>query len=334
MIECKNLVKIYAQTGVDVMALQGLDLHVEKGEMIGIVGESGSGKSTLLNILGGLDQPTAGSVEVAGQNLSTIDEAELDHYRCNQVGFIWQQTTRNLTPYLSAQDNVELPIRLTQVTEDQRETRAEELLKMVGLAERAHHLPSQLSGGEQQRVAIALALANQPGLLLADEPTGELDSDTALRIYGLLKEINQTFGTTIVIVSHDATIWKHVDRVVAIRDGKTSTETSRALGKDPVQAEEETFVRTEELLMVDAAGRVQIPKLALQQSKIGNRVRVEVQEGSVILHAVEGHHREVEPDDEDEETTVLFEEEPLPEAVQKEGAWKEKIVAWFQRRKL
>lgn len=205
---------------------------------------------------------------------------------------------------------------------------------MVGLAERAHHLPSQLSGGEQQRVAIALALANQPGLLLADEPTGELDSDTALRIYGLLKEINQTFGTTIVIVSHDATIWKHVDRVVAIRDGKTSTETSRALGKDPVQAEEETFVRTEELLMVDAAGRVQIPKLALQQSKIGNRVRVEVQEGSVILHAVEGHHREVEPDDEDEETTVLFEEEPLPEAVQKEGAWKEKIVAWFQRRKL
>lgn len=332
MIECKNLVKIYSQTGVEVVALQGLDLHVEKGEMIGIVGESGSGKSTLLNILGGLDQPTAGSVEVAGQNLNKIDETDLDHYRCMQVGFVWQQTTRNLTPYLSARDNVELPMRLTQRSEEQRQAHALDLLEMVGLAERAHHLPSQLSGGEQQRVAIALALANQPALLLADEPTGELDSSTASVIYNLLKEVNQTFGTTIVIVSHDANVWKHVDRVVAIRDGKTSTETTRVLEKDPAQTEEK-LVRTEELLMVDNAGRVQIPKSALQQSHIGSRVRVEVLEGSVILHAVEGHQREAEAIEEDEEAAVLFEEEPLPELDERKNGWKERIVSWFQRRK-
>lgn len=332
MIECKNLVKIYSQTDVDVVALQGLDLHVDAGEMIGIVGESGSGKSTLLNMLGGLDQPTAGSVEVAGQNLIKIDEAELDHYRCTQVGFIWQQTTRNLTPYLSAQENVELPMRLTQRSEAQRQTRARDLLEMVGLAERSHHLPSQLSGGEQQRVAIALALANQPALLLADELTGELDSGTALTIYNLLKEVSQTFDTTIVIVSHDTNVWKHVDRVVAIRDGKTSTETARVFEIDPAHTEEK-LVRTEELLMVDNAGRVQIPKLALEQSRIGSRVRVESQEGKVVLHSVEGHQREAESIDSNEETIILFEEEPLPELEQKEGGWKAKIVSWFQRRK-
>lgn len=331
MIDCKNLVKIYSQTGVDVVALQGLDLHVDAGEMIGIVGESGSGKSTLLNMLGGLDQPTAGSVEVAGQNLVQISEAELDQYRCTQVGFIWQQTTRNLTPYLSALDNVELPMRLTRRSEEERRTRALELLEMVGLAERLHHLPGQLSGGEQQRVAIALALANQPALLLADEPTGELDSGTALTIYTLLKEINQTFGTLVVIVSHDSNVWKHVDRVVAIRDGKTSTETTRVFEKGPAQTEEK-LVRTEELLMVDSAGRVQIPKLALEQSRIGSRVRVEVQEGSVILHSVEGHQREKEPSGPEEEVPILFEEEPLPELEQR--GWKEKVLSWFQRRKL
>jgi len=248
------------------------------------------------------------------------------------VGFIWQQTTRNLTPYLNAQDNVELPMCLTQRSEAQRQTRARDLLEMVGLAERSHHLPSQLSGGEQQRVAIALALANQPALLLADELTGELDSGTALTIYNLLKEVSQTFGTTIVIVSHDTNVWKHVDRVVAIRDGKTSTETARVFKIDPAQTEEK-LVRTEELLMVDNAGRVQIPKLALEQSRIGSRVRVEAQEGKVVLHSVEGHQREAEPIESDEETIILFEEEPLPELEQKEGGWKEKIVSWFQRRK-
>jgi ABC-type lipoprotein export system ATPase subunit len=330
MIDCENLVKIYTQTGVDIVALQGLDLQVNPGEMIAIVGESGSGKSTLLNMIGGLDRPTAGKVTVAGQDLQKISEKELDHYRCTEVGFIWQQTTRNLTPYLSAQENVELPMRLTTRSAAQRKTRARELLTLVGLTERAHHRPEQLSGGEQQRVAIALALANQPALLLADEPTGELDSITALSIYNLLKEINQNDDTTIVIVSHDPGIWKHVGRVVAIRDGKTSTETTRVLKASSEQSEEPSE-HSEELLMVDTAGRVQIPKLALEQTRIGSRVRVEVQENSVILHAVEGYQREVRKETADERMPVLIEEEPLPE--HEHSGWKKKIFSWFKRRK-
>ncbi|MDY7029566.1 MAG: ABC transporter ATP-binding protein [Spirochaetota bacterium] len=328
MIVCENLVKIYTQTGVDVIALQGLDLNVEQGEMIGIVGESGSGKSTLLNVVGGLDRPTAGNVSVAGQDLLKMREKDLDGYRCTQVGFVWQQTTRNLTPYLSARENVELPMRLTSRTAPERQTRALELLDMVGLAERAHHLPGQLSGGEQQRVAIALGLANQPGLLLADEPTGELDTMTSLSIYDLFKSVNRAFGTTIVIVSHDPNIWRHVDRVVAIRDGKTSTETTRIVENDPAQSKEYTE-HTEALLMVDTAGRVQIPKLALEQSRIGSRVRVEVQGDSVTLYAVEGYRRVVEDADSEDEIPVLMEEDPLPEDGR--SGWKDKIKAWIRR---
>lgn len=329
MIQCENLVKIYAQTGVDVVALQGLDLSVESGEMVGIVGESGSGKSTLLNVLGGLDRPSAGKAVVAGQDLLKLREVELDHYRCMQVGFIWQQTTRNLTPYLSALENVELPMRLTERTAIQRKTRAKELLEMVGLAERAYHRPAQLSGGEQQRVAIAVALANEPTLLLADEPTGELDTATAGSIYELLKSVNQTYHTTILIVSHDPTIQRHVGRVVAIRDGKTSTETVRVVETDGMEQATATIPQFEELLMLDNAGRVQIPKEALERSRIGSRVRVEVQEERVILHAVEGYRREVAAKEASEET-ILIEEEPLPEP--KRNAWRHRLWAWMHRR--
>lgn len=314
MIQCENLVKIYTQTGVDVVALQGLDLSVESGEMVGIVGESGSGKSTLLNVLGGLDRPSAGKTEVAGKDLLKLRETELDHYRCTQVGFVWQQTTRNLTPYLSALENVELPMRLTERTAAQRQTRAFELLEMVGLVSRADHRPAQLSGGEQQRVAIAVALANDPALLLADEPTGELDSATASRIYELFKTVNQTYHTTILIVSHDPAIQRYVGRVVAIRDGKTSTETVRV--EDPTQIAQAVSItpRFEELLMLDNAGRVQIPGEVLENLGIGGRVRLEVKDGSVMLHAVEGYRRETAPP---EEVTLVEEiflpEEPLPE---------------------
>ena len=217
---------------------------------------------------------------------------ELDHYRCTQVGFVWQQTTRNLTPYLSALENVELPMRLTERTAIQRKTRAKELLEIVGLGNRAYHRPAQLSGGEQQRVSIAVALANEPTLLLADEPTGELDTATAHSIYEMLKFVNQTYHTTILIVSHDPTIQRHVGRVVAIREWKTSTETVQVAEADRT---EQSVPPTpfEELLMLDNAGRVQIPKQALEQSRIGSRVRVEVQPDCVILHAVEGYRREV-----------------------------------------
>jgi len=330
MILCENLVKIYTQTGVDVVALQGLDLSVESGEIVGIVGESGSGKSTLLNVLGGLDRPSAGKAVVAGKDLLKLREVEQDHYRCMQVGFVWQQTTRNLTPYLSALENVELPMRLTERTTSQRKTRAKELLEMVGLAKRAYHRPAQLSGGEQQRVAIAVALANEPTLLLADEPTGELDTATAHNIYELLKSINQTYHMTILIVSHDPTIQRHVGRVVAIRDGKTSTETVRVADAERTEAQSlQPATQFEELLMLDNAGRVQIPKEALQRSRIGNRVRVEVQDERVILHAVEGYQREAAATDVVEET-ILVEEEPLPEP--KSSAWREQLWKWVRRR--
>lgn len=329
MIQCENLVKIYTQTGVDVVALQGLDLTVEVGEMVGIVGESGSGKSTLLNVLGGLDRPSAGKVMVADQDLLKLREVDLDNYRCMQVGFVWQQTTRNLTPYLSAMENVELPMRLTERTTVQRKTHANELLELVGLAERAHHRPAQLSGGEQQRVAIAVALANQPTLLLADEPTGELDTVTARTIFELLKYVNQTYNTTILIVSHDPTIQRHVGRVVAIRDGKTSTETKRLAEAERAVEAVETTPHYEELLMLDNAGRVQIPKAALNRSRIGSRVRVEVQNESVILHAVEGYRREaVEMEDIDE--AILVEEDPVPEAKRK--AWLDRLLQGMRRR--
>ncbi len=325
MIQCENLVKIYTQTGVEVVALQGLDLSVADGEMIGIVGESGSGKTTLLNVLGGLDRPSAGKVQVGGQDLLKMTERELDGYRCTQVGFVWQQTTRNLTPYLTALENVELPMRLTSSSVTERRTRSEELLATIGLGERRYHLPGQLSGGEQQRVAIAVALANQPALLLADEPTGEMDTATALDIYGMLKKINRTFGTMVLIVSHDPGISQHVGRVVMIRDGKTSTETVRVEPASPItpvhtEKPQPTF---EELLMLDSAGRVQIPREVLETLGIGGRVRLDVREDGVLLKAVDGHRRttiSVKEQFEDEE--IFIRDEPLDE---------KKTIPLFQR---
>jgi ABC-type lipoprotein export system ATPase subunit len=331
MIQCESLVKIYTQTGVDVVALQGLDLSVESGEMIGIVGESGSGKSTLLNVLGGLDQSSAGKAEVAGKSLLKLRETELDHYRCTQVGFVWQQTTRNLTPYLSALENVELPMRLTERTAAQRRKRAFELLEMIGLVRRAHHHPAQLSGGEQQRVAIAVALANEPVLLLADEPTGELDTATASHIYELFKTVNRTCHTTILIVSHDLTIQRYVGRVVAIRDGKTSTETVRVSESTQIAQAATITPRFEELLMLDNAGRVQIPGEVLENLGIGGRVRLEVKDGSVMLHAVAGYRREAAvPEEVTWVQEIFLPEEPLRGEHQLKAS--ERIRRLFTRR--
>ena len=226
-ILCENLVKIYRVANLELVALQGLDLIVERGEMLGIIGPSGSGKSTLMNILGGLDRPSAGRVLVEGRDLRKIPDAALDGYRRTTVGFIWQQSSRNLVPYLTAEENVTLPMTFAGATPREKSQRAKELLDAVGLSARRRHRLAQMSGGEQQRVAIAVALANRPKLLLGDEPTGEMDTTTALAIYDLLRELNRRYDLTTCIVSHDQTIARHVDRVVAIRDGKTSTETIR-----------------------------------------------------------------------------------------------------------
>jgi ABC-type lipoprotein export system ATPase subunit/bifunctional DNA-binding transcriptional regulator/antitoxin component of YhaV-PrlF toxin-antitoxin module len=286
LIICENLVKIYSlhQEGgasVEVQALQGLDITVSQGEMLGIVGASGSGKSTLLNVLGGLDRPTGGRAWVGKRNLGTLSESALNEYRRDEVGFVWQHGTRNLIPYLTALENVELPLTLSgQVGRRSRE-RATELLKLVGLDERMDHRLDELSGGEQQRVAISIALANNPSLLLADEPTGELDTATAQTIYDLLRDLNKRLGLTMVIVSHDPGIALHVDRVVAVRDGKLASETIRVQRSDGGD-------HHVELAVLDSAGRLQLPREYLEQFNINRRVLIETTEQGILIRKPEG----------------------------------------------
>ncbi len=295
LIVCENLVKIYrlnhdlpGKSGggsVEVQALQGLDIVVPEGEMLGIVGASGSGKSTLLNVLGGLDRPTGGRALVGKQDLGQLSPRALDQYRRQTVGFVWQQGSRNLIPYLTALENIELPLTLSGQVGRLMHRRALELLDRVGLHERMDHRLEELSGGEQQRVAVAIALANQPKLLLADEPTGELDTATAQTIYDLLHSLNKDLGLTMVIVSHDPGIARHVDRVVAVRDGKLESETVRVQKAD---SEEHHLV---ELAVVDAAGRLQIPREYLEQFHIRRRVQVELTEQGILIRPPEREHR-------------------------------------------
>ncbi len=278
LIVCESLIKVYSIAGLEVQALQGLDLTVAPGELMGIVGASGSGKSTLLNILGGLDRPTAGRVWVDNRNLLTLSDAAMDVYRRQTVGFIWQQVTRNLVPYLSALENVQMPLLLSGRLAGGTRRRAEDLLKLVGLADRQHHHLEQLSGGEQQRVAIAVALVNQPKLLLADEPTGEVDNATAQVIYDTFRNLNRELGLTILIVSHDAGIARHVNRVVAVRDGKLASETVRRASA--TGAHEHEVV---EWVVLDAAGRLQVPKDYLQQFGIRRRVQLELRDDGILI---------------------------------------------------
>ncbi len=280
-IHCEDLFKIYKTDDLEVVALRGLDLRVARGEMMAIVGASGSGKSTLLNILAGLDQPSAGRVTVGERDLLTTDEADLVNYRRVEVGFVWQQTGRNLIPYLTAEQNVEVPMMLEGRSRSEARERAVSLLDQVGLAEKRAHRPQELSGGEQQRVAIAVALANDPPLLLADEPTGELDSTTADEVFEVLRTLNRDLGVTIVIVTHDRQITQRVDRVVAMRDGRTSTELVRH-----VQFARGTGGNVDEFAVVDRSGRLQIPRDYLEQLDIGARARVELA----------GDHVEVRPE--------------------------------------
>ncbi len=282
-IQCKDLFKIYKIADLEVVALRGLDLSVDAGEVVAIVGASGSGKSTLMNILAGYDTPSAGGVTVGGTDLLQMGGAGAEEYRRTQIGFIWQQTSRNMFPYLSTLENVALPMMLTDVPVRDRTDRAKELIELVGLGHRMDHTPDKLSGGEQQRVAIAIALANHPPLLLADEPTGELDDATAAEILDLFGEVNHRLGTTIVIVTHDPEIAYKVGRVVLIRDGKLSTEIRRKVTFRRLTGAADTEGALEEFILVDASGRVQIPKEYLEQLKIGERAVAEVENGKVTL---------------------------------------------------
>jgi len=289
-IVCDNLVKIYKVAELEVVALQGLDLTVRAGELMGIVGASGSGKSTLMNVLGGLDRPSAGRAWVDGKDLLKLSNAELNQYRRSEVGFVWQHGARNLIPYLNAFENVKLPMTLAGRAGRSVNSQAKALLDVVGLTDRMHHKLSELSGGEQQRVAIAVALANNPKLLLADEPTGELDSTTALTIYELFNHLNREFGLTTLIVSHDPGIARHVHRVVAIRDGKLASETVRSKSSNDASEaggqmgdESEREDVFEELTVLDSAGRLQIPKEFLEQFGITGRARLELTEDGILV---------------------------------------------------
>jgi ABC-type lipoprotein export system ATPase subunit len=290
VIVCENLVKIYKTKDIEVLALQGLDLLIERGEVMAIIGNSGSGKSTLLNMIGGLDRPSAGRLFVDGKDLFKATEKDLVAYKTNTVGFVWQNNARNLIPYLTALENVMMPMQFnTQERIDNKTARAKELLEMMGIGQRAGHRLSQLSGGEQQRVAIALALANHPRLLLADEPTGSVDSRTSDAILDMFRTVNKSLGTTVVIVTHDRQISKKVERVVAIRDGKTSSEfvmkqsyAAQLAGLEGFQGGDQV-----ELAVLDRAGRVQIPREYLDKMNLTeNRLHIHMDEkGRLILSA-------------------------------------------------
>ncbi len=288
MILADNLVKIYKTAELEVLALQGLDLQVERGELLAIIGNSGSGKSTFLNMLGGLDTPSAGKLFVDGKNLFTMTEKQLVEYKRDTVGFVWQNNARNLLPYLSALENVMTPMQFG--AEKNKKEQALKLLDMVGMSHKKASRLNQLSGGEQQRIAIAIALANQPKLLLADEPTGSVDRRTADYILDVFRHLNRDEGQTIVIVTHDVALSKQVQRVVAIRDGKFSSE--RIL-KEQYSLEGATAINwkdeetQEEYAIIDRAGRIQIPKDMLTEAGIvDNKLKMEVKDGKIILEKV------------------------------------------------
>lgn len=289
IVECDNLVKIYKTRDIEVLALQGLDLSVKRGELMAIIGNSGCGKSTFLNMLGALDHPNAGKLYVDGKNLFKMTEKELVEYKRSTVGFVWQNNARNLLPWLPAWQNVQTPMLFG--TMKQRKERALELLDLVGLANKANAKVMQLSGGEQQRIAIAIALANNPKILLADEPTGSVDSKTASYIFDVFRRLNQQ-GLTIIIVTHDRALSQRVNRVVAMRDGKMASEMvmteSYRLKLEQTGGFQDFTADTsdsqEEFAVLDRVGRVQISNGLLEKAGIeSRRVRMYAEDDRIII---------------------------------------------------
>ena len=290
MIECENLVKIYKTEDIEVLALQGLDLVVEKGEFMAMIGKSGSGKSTLLNLLGGLDYPTAGKLTVDGVDLTKITRKGLINYKRNTVGFVWQNNARNMLPYLTAVENIMLPMNFSGTAK--KRAKAEELIELVGLSKRKNNKLAELSGGEAQRVAIAIALCNDPSVLLADEPTGAVDTRTSDMIFDLFRELNRSRGITIVTVTHDRRLSGKVDRVVNIRDGKTSSEFIRNISyareleamQQAANAERSEKTHTE-MLVLDRAGRLQLPAEYISGLKLPTpgRVLADIEDGKIVI---------------------------------------------------
>ena len=286
MIQSENLVKIYKTKDIEVMALQGLDLIVEQGELMSIIGNSGSGKSTLLNMIGGLDRPSAGKLYVDGKDLFKLNEKGLVNYKQSTVGFVWQNNARNLFPYLTALQNVQVPMLFDNVRKNKE--KALEMLELVGMSHKKNSRLSQLSGGEQQRIAIAIALANSPKLLLADEPTGSVDAKTSSFILDMFRKLNQEMNLTIVIVTHDVNLSKKVNRVVMIRDGKTSSERILKQSYEKKLSEISGFTEPEgvheEYVVLDRTGRLQLPREILEEMGIeGNKVKLELIDNKIVI---------------------------------------------------
>lgn len=280
-IECSDLVRIFSAEGVEVQALQGLTLTVEKGELLAIVGASGSGKSTLLSILSGLDVPTAGRASVAGHDLLAMSSAERTRYRRHTVGFVWQQTARNLLPYFTAAQNIALALAVARAPRSARAARIDELLTLLGIADLAGRRPEQMSGGQQQRVAIAVALANEPEVLFADEPTGELDEGNSQLVFDAMREVNQRLGVTVLIVTHDQDVSSQVRRTVQIRDGRLATEVLRSTRTDEFGVES---LHAQEFAVLDKVGRLQLPQEYLTKLSLKDLVRLELEPDHVQVH--------------------------------------------------
>jgi ABC-type lipoprotein export system ATPase subunit len=296
-ILCDNLVRIYRAEGLEVVALQGLDLEVQPGELVALVGASGSGKSTLLGILSGLDTPSAGLARVAGHDLGTMAGRERLEYRRRTVGFLFQQAAANLLPYLTAAENVELPMLLAGVRGRERATRAHRTLEVLGIADCADRRPGQLSGGQQQRVALGVAVANRPRVLLADEPTGELDSRSSDEVFEAIRLANSEFGTTTLVVTHDPLVSEQVARTVGIRDGRTSTEVLR---HDEVGADGAVGRVAEEYAVLDRAGRLQLPKAFTTTLAMRDRVRLGLERDHIGVWPTESPGRPGARDEEEQ----------------------------------
>ena len=272
VIQTENLIKIHKQGNLEVVALQGLDFTMDEGEFISVVGKSGSGKSTLLTILAGFDRPSAGRVTVAERDLTDLNPKDLTRFYRRDVGFVWQDFTRNLVPYLKARANVELPMLLAGVGGRKRKKRALALLDAVGLRNSAYAEVRTMSGGEQQRLALCVALAVGPKLLLADEPTGELDTETSLEIYELLRGLSHQGGLSVLVVTHDVALAQRTDRIVRIADGRIATHGRKG---------------QEELVAIDQRGIVQIPRDMLIETGIGDHVRVKLIDDGILLQSEE-----------------------------------------------
>ena len=284
-IECRDLFKIFKKADLEVVALRGVDMEVEPGEMVAIVGASGSGKSTLLNILSGLDRPSAGQVRVGRRDLLNISDQELVEYRRLEVGFVWQATARNLVPYLTARENIELPQAIAGKDKAVRRARSLDLLSVLDMEDKADRRIHQLSGGEQQRLAIAIGMANNPPLLLADEPTGELDTQMASQVFRLLREINRIYRVTVVVVTHHPGVAEHMDRVLHIRDGRISSESRLEEARG-----HETGL-PEEYLVVDSVGRLQLPQEYVERLHIQGLAKADIAGGQVNIKPASRSHR-------------------------------------------